>query len=209
MNNFDRSGINSNWTSGSPIALRNFNENDEGNACLRDRGILEVMIDAPDTIFTTMETPTLELPSASPAGGTYSGDFVSGTTFDVASASPGNYEVFYSVEHPTSGCTFSASVIIVVEQTTSVIDPVFDAALKIWPNPTSGQIRIQMDAVDTSPFRVNIRTLQGQLLKTEQLSVKGNRVQHDMSIEELPAGFYLITFENEKGYLANRRLVKQ
>ncbi len=66
------------------------------------------------------------LTGATPAGGTYSGDGVTGNTFDPASAGLGAHLITYTYVDPGSGCTLVCSFTITVEEgCTSKVEWVF------------------------------------------------------------------------------------
>lgn len=168
---------------------------------------IAVVLDA-DTIYVPLDTSMIELPSGFPDSGLYSGPFVFENRFDVEQAGEGVFEVFYTIGDPTSECAFSDSVVIVVGNPNGTLDPKFQAALTVWPNPTSGQLNIRFDGIDPEPVQLSLWTGRGELIRTEQLQIIHSVWEHQLSMQDLPGGVYWISFETTSGYKGYRKVVK-
>ena len=74
------------------------------------------VVDCPDDFTVCIDTPPFDLTGATPTGGQYSGDGVSGGVFDPAAAGPGVHIITYTYTNPNSGCTnFCEFKITVIE----------------------------------------------------------------------------------------------
>lgn len=82
-----------------------------------------------------------------------------------------------------------------------------EAAVNLFPNPTSDQLHIQITTTVPAEFVLLLNDAQGRLVARQRLdkTAKGD-TQFDLS--KLPAGVYSLTVSSEKGYLA-RKIVKQ
>ena len=168
---------------------------------------IAVVLDA-DTMYVPLDTSMIELPVGFPDSGLYSGPFVFENMFNVQEAGEGIFEVYYTIGDPTSECAFSDSVVIIVGNPNATVDPKFQAALTVWPNPTSGRVNIRFDGIDPEPIRINLWTGRGELIRSERIQVTNSVWEHQLSIQDLSAGIYWISFETPSGYKGYRKVVK-
>ncbi len=102
------------------------------------------------------------------------------------------YYYFYDweVQTPPVDCE-SDRVPVTVSFTTGAIDITKSDAVNVFPNPTSGQINIELN-MNASDVSVLITNITGQQLVSKQLgAVSGDRVE-DMDLSNLAAGSYLL-----------------
>lgn len=115
----------------------------------------------------------------------------------------GNYSVVVFNE---SGCfAISAPVYIVV---TSAHNRLTDLShvLRVFPNPTSGQVRLEMDGEARGSFRVEIRNAVGQRVRAFTWEKQSIRLRRDLDLSNLPKGVYTITLTSSD-YRAVKRIV--
>jgi len=161
-----------------------------------------------DTINITMNAPTvtyietqtllcvtaspITLTPGTPAGGTYSGPGVTGTTFDPAVAGVGNKNVIYTYTD-SAGCVGRDTSVITVDPC-SGIGEVSEIGLQFYPNPGSGIFRInQVESVSL----ITIHDVFGKELK--RLVPTTNQIILDMTTAA--DGVYLLrVLQNEKVY---------
>lgn len=122
-----------------------------------------------------------------PAGGTYSGTGVSGGMFDPATAGVGSHEITYTVTE--NGCSDNATATIVVSACAS-IDEFTTASMKVYPNPTSGNLTISQETA--SNLEVTVTDLSGKIIVATTVSNAINTI--DLSTVE--AGQYIITLKS-------------
>jgi hypothetical protein len=77
---------------------------------------------------------------AAPSGGTYSGNGVSGASFDPATAGVGSHTITYSYTD-ANGCANSATTTVVVEACVGLDEQSLNA-IRVFPNPTNSVINI-------------------------------------------------------------------
>jgi hypothetical protein len=82
------------------------------------------------------------------------------------------------------------------------IDDVLNENIHYYPNPSAGKIII--DNTKTHPYLLSIYSLNGSLLKTDEIA-KMSRVSIDLS--ELENGAYLLLFESEAGTKTHKKLI--
>lgn len=151
------------------------------------------------TVCTT-DAPLSLSGTGLPAGGTYSGPGVSGTTFSPAIAGVGSQTVSY-VYTDANGCTNNASDIVTVSACVGIEE---NAGLisNIYPNPFNAQLVIETATTET--VRVEVFSALGQSVLDQQFS--GGRISLESST--WPAGIYLVTVYTSEGK-QTAKLVKE
>lgn len=103
--------------------------------------------------------------------------------------------------------TKSAVVNIVVHDTIITVgleENVFQAGLRSYPNPTTGEFIIELDELQ-SHLRLQIRDVQGKLIE-EGLYKQAQRLELNLKGQ---SGIYFIHLTSEKGEQATFKLIKQ
>jgi len=171
---------------------------------------------ASDTVLVTMNAPAVSynetqtlicinaspitLTPGTPAGGVYSGQGVSGTTFDPTLAGLGNKNVIYAVTD-SAGCVGRDTSVIVVS-TCSGITELNEIGLELFPNPTSGMINVKYTSnVDV----ITITDALGKIIETILPTTK--QLQIDLS--KAADGMYFLNVRNEKGIYAMPFMIKK
>jgi len=128
---------------------------------------------------------------ASPAGGTWSGVGILGTTFFPGRTIPGSYPLTYTLNNATN-CVSSATIVAKVEECAERRRLLRDDAVVVFPNPSSGQFNLKMNSTLYSDLIIKVYTTSGNLVRTEALSglTFGRVVPFNFS--HLPGGTYMI-----------------
>jgi hypothetical protein len=108
-------------------------------------------------------------------------------TEDLSNLSAGTYNVNVM---DNNGCTQTFSITVGSQVGILSADA---SAMKLWPNPSSGNIQIEFTANIVG--QLHITNVAGQLIQT--LPVNGTRVQADLST--LEDGLYFCTIADESG----------
>jgi hypothetical protein len=91
----------------------------------------------------------------------------------------------------------------------TVIDEVnMESRLALYPNPAKDQLTLLLNHNKSELLNIEIYTLSGKLVKEETVSVYEGIQQHNLRINDLEAGFYVITIKSDKFYLS-QKFVKQ
>ena len=80
--------------------------------------------------------------------------------------------------------------------------PAEDWAVRVFPNPTTQWLRIELP--ETGDFDAQLNAANGQLLWDMPLQPHSNQV----NLSTLPAGVYWLRIRNEKGELQSFQIVK-
>ncbi|MEM7654953.1 MAG: reprolysin-like metallopeptidase [Bacteroidota bacterium] len=106
-------------------------------------------------------------------------------TFDVRNAAGGWIGVF----------TYQINVNVTTGLSTLPVESV-----ELFPNPTQGQLRLNLDLPGTQGIaEVRILNLHGQLLQQHQLELQAGRIEQDFTIADYPAGVYLVDIQTPAG----------
>jgi hypothetical protein len=110
---------------------------------------------------------------------------VVGDTEDITGLAAGTYQLFVT---DANGCVNSSAYTI---QTTSTNDPVLNAKIKIYPNPTGGSLTIEFVDLPVREVDFSIYDVIGQRVFAESKApVVNGRYLTDMT--DLPEGVYIV-----------------
>lgn len=156
-----------------------------------DNDTVVITINANPTVTISATADTLchfDAPitlTGSPAGGTFSGPGMSGSTFTPSTNLVGSNIINYGYTD-VNGCANAASLTLVVEICLGINSPATEA-VRIMPNPANSHVFIDMNT--TEKAIVTIYNITGQAAM-QQVFNAGNVLQ--LNIETLPAGLYLL-----------------
>lgn len=114
--------------------------------------------------------PPFTLTQGSPAGGTYSGNGVSGNQFDPSVAGVGNTTLTYTYSDG-SGCSGTAQIVVVVNGCAGIDEKEF-SKVSIYPNPSEGVFTV--DAGKSMIETILIYDKSGKLVRDIKVSNKTN-----------------------------------
>jgi hypothetical protein len=120
-----------------------------------------------------------------PAGGTYSGDGIIGTSFHPTLAGPGPHVITYTYTD-ANGCTQSDSSIINVVSGNS-INSLENDNWTIFPNPTDNELIISAP-ISANSSNYIIHDAMGRIVQNGLVGPGSNLI----STKQLPAGSYFI-----------------
>lgn len=164
------------------------------NGCSSPSTNVEIVINALPTVSYTdisdicVYNNAFTLAAGTPAGGSYTGTGVSGTTFNPATAGVGAAVVTYTYTDG-NGCTNSAQSTINVNACAGITDPDLSNSLSAYPNPTKGTVKVSGLALDGG--KLYVRDLGGKVIL--MLDYTSESVTIDCSAIE--AGTYFIQEE--------------
>jgi hypothetical protein len=153
---------------------------------------------AMDSLCQVLSGP-FALNGESPAGGTWSGNGVSGSTFYPDSVSLGWHAITYTYTD-TNGCVGSAVDSVFVDFCSGISVPA-NTDFVISPNPFTDVVTLQF--AGSTDNVVSVYDLQGQLVHRENVMGTVARI----SLSELPVGVYTIQVINANG-IATKKIQK-
>ncbi|NRA13760.1 MAG: T9SS type A sorting domain-containing protein, partial [Crocinitomicaceae bacterium] len=175
----------------------------DGNGCSAISATTDVVVNPLPTIaFPALAdlcdyTAPITLTGATPAGGTYSGPGVTGTTFDPAAAGLGTHTITYSYTDG-NGCANTGTADILVDPCVSIAEQE-NIGLSIFPNPTTNELNIELNG----DFNYEIVDARGRNIVTGSgsESVILNTTNYE-------TGVYFVTISNDNNTVVTR-VVKQ
>ncbi|MPM13383.1 hypothetical protein SDC9_59740 [bioreactor metagenome] len=136
-----------------------------------------------------------------PAGGTFSGNGVSGNVFDPATAGLGTWPVVYSYTDG-NGCSNSDTINVEVS-TCDGIETVDLFEISLYPNPTSGKLVITLP--DENGYSVSFTDALGKTILSEQID--GQKSAY-LDLGSFAPGVYVLKVENAEGFALKRVVVE-
>lgn len=137
----------------------------------------------------------ISLPMGTPLGGMYTGNGVSGTTFDPAISGTGVHYVVYSYTD-VNNCTNVDSTVIMVNICLGVENITSDFEVNIFPNPVQNTLTIQHNIPLNSPLNINIVDALGRTVKNSSFTLNDTTTSIDIS--DLDHGIYFVVLSNEE-----------
>ncbi len=151
------------------------------------------------------DDPAVTLSGGTPAGGTYSGNGVSGTSFDPVVAGVGTHTITYTYTDGISGCSGTAQQPLYVV-ICGAVNPL-DAGnyFAAYPNPSDGEVTFEYSLNENfSDATIQITNLFGQVVQTLMIENQNGNVSLD---KNLSSGIYFCSLKLNGNFVAMRRLV--
>lgn len=133
--------------------------------------------------------PSMTLSGGSPAGGAYSGNGVSGGSFNPSTAGLGTSTVTYTYTD-ANGCTNTSTDNILVDECLGINEEAV-AAISVYPNPGTGLFHISGLNQNST---IHVVDAQGRIVGFTQNTISNKEVSIDLST--MPNGIYLLKVEN-------------
>jgi len=107
-----------------------------------------------------------------------------------------NDNIFYAVNSST----------FTIESVLSVDD--FDAkeALKVWPNPSNGNINVSLNLKNKNPVYISLFDIRGRLISRKEFSNSKSSFQEQLQFDNLDTSIYILQIEN-KSKKAHKQLI--
>jgi len=163
-------------------------------------------IPLPSDLFC-LEDPTVDLSgNVQPSGGTFSGNGITGNTFDPSLAGVGLHTISYTVTD--SLCTYSASYEVTVDMCTSTEDEDgFTNKLIVFPNPVSSSLNVELEFVDWQAVNYQLLNTEGRVIKSEGIAANTQLLKIDMS--NIPIGIYFLSVRSaEKSIMKKIHVIR-
>jgi hypothetical protein len=178
---------------------------EDANGCTNTDQVIVTVNPLPTVTYTDINTicsydAPITLAAGSPAGGTYFGTGVSGTTFDPSVPGIGTSTITYSYTD-MNGCTNSENWDITVDGCLGITDPNLSGDLLVYPNPTKGNVTI--NGLPSGGSMVNVIDLNGRKL----ISFESTAQIAELDLQSLAPGQYLIEIHSND-ILITKRICK-
>ena len=141
--------------------------------------------------------------TGSPSGGVYTGSFVTGNSFNPASA--GNYSVSYTYTD-SNGCSDTTTKNINVINCTGITNINFqNSNIELFPQPAKDIVTINLNYYFEKYIEVRIVDITGKEIEKRNLDVINNKTQ--LIISNIPNSIYFLQFKNNSGNVVVKKLV--
>jgi len=156
------------------------------------------VVERPQPAFTfELDGLTATFANLSTNANTYTWNFGDGSSSNEESPvhtfpGPGNYDVTLNASF-NGNCTRANGQSVFI-QPSAVAEHTLPEGVKVFPNPTSGELRLQSERPDWYPAQWRLFNLQGELMAS------GTATQDEAwGLEQWPAGAYLLQLFNAEG----------
>jgi len=163
--------------------------------------VLPQMVCPENMNVTTGSTTAFE--GYSPVGGVFTGQGVSGISFDATGLSNGNYNVTYTYTDVETGCELSC--IFTVNVSSVGIKSAAIKDLTIYPNPNSGRFFIDFGTIE-GEVSYQISDVKGSILSSEKIFIPNGGLK-ELSLNLVP-GVYFIRIINEQNSYIEKFIVE-
>jgi cytidine deaminase len=132
----------------------------------------------------------------SPAGGTWSGYGVSGSSFNAATISPGVYTVSYWM-YGTGGCVGAANAIVTVKKCycgcpkDNEDEAITEVTELVYPNPTTGAFVVSLPALKYDS-RLTVFDLGGNVVEQRMIAKNDKSQEMPFDLSHMSRGLYFI-----------------
>lgn len=171
--------------------------NDTANIVVNTLPVVTVSLPFSSICF---DDASAALTGGSPAGGTWSGNGVSGGSFDPSVAGNGAQMITYTYTD-ANGCTNSGTQTVSVSPCTGIADPAQAALFSFYPNPNNGAFTLQLNG--SSSARLVIYDAIGQMVQNAQIQPG----THQLNIAA--GGVYMIAVTTDDGQQIRQSVVVQ
>jgi PKD-like domain/Secretion system C-terminal sorting domain len=181
----------------------------DANGCSNTATVLVTVNALPTVTLSSLGTHcvddgTFTITQGSPAGGTYAGPGVTGTTYSPISGGIGTHTVLYSFTDQ-NGCSAQASNTVIINACVGVQEIEGFPTVTYMPNPATTTLQVRWDASKVAVNTIEVRDITGRLISTQQVTGNGAA---DINVETLPVGNYSLVLISATGK-ANYQFIKQ
>lgn len=156
-----------------------------------------------DTICNTAGITSVAIPSATPAGGVYSGTGVSGDNLNVGAGGSGTFNVTYTVQG-TGSCNGVATKTFVVEICLGVDELSLENAVQLYPNPANEVLTMQSELFTSDNQVPVIHDITGKVI---EVGYNRSANKFIFNTEKLAAGVYFVEISIQ-GTTVSKKFVK-
>lgn len=181
------------------------------NGCVGTPSTFTITVNpAPEVTFSTLPAMmcvynnNITLGGATPAGGTYSGTGVTGTTFNAATAGVGTHTVTYTVT--VAGCSGTATDQIEVSACAGIEDLIAAGVLNIFPNPASEQVTFTFNDAQADNVALTIISQEGKTVYQTNFQTMGSGYTKTVDVSKFAKGIYYVRI-NSNGNTTTAKLV--
>lgn len=157
--------------------------------------------------YVAIGEPAFQLTGGTPAGGTYSGDGVTGGMFDPAAAGMGEHVITYTFTD-NNFCTNTADDILTVTEFIGMEENAANAGVRISPNPSTGTFLLKLNGENNGNYDLAVYNSLSKLVYSENgIQVDGN-FSKVIDLENQPSGMYYLYITNNDKSVIKKLIVR-
>ncbi|MBK9399394.1 MAG: PQQ-dependent sugar dehydrogenase [Bacteroidetes bacterium] len=141
--------------------------------------------------------------TGNPSGGTFSGLGVNGNTFSPGQAGLGTILVQYSFTD-NNGCTVKNIQATKVLSCAGLNEAETDYITSMYPNPSNEKLTLKLNNHSGSDLMLNVFDVFGQLIHTDNTSVRSSSNEFTLSTQSYPQGTYLLKLSDPFGFVSTK-----
>ena len=171
----------------------------QNDPCVSARTPVTATIGGPVVSFTApvdtvcVTDSVIALSGGMPAGGSFSGAGVSGSSFDPAMSGAGAQTITYTYSDANS-CSQSATQTIYVDACTAtgISAPEQVSGIKVYPNPANSIVTVELGMSSSGNVAIRIMNALGQAVLSESKMLSTGNSKLELSLEQLDSGIYFV-----------------
>lgn len=128
------------------------------------------------------------------------GEFPLPTIIQLLSTGAGGQSIFISVlEEGSPECATASTR----ELSADELD------IQLFPNPTYGELNLQIDAAESADYELRLINLMGQTVYQDAMPVFSGQQQQQINLPQLPAGIYSLQLQNQQGFISRKVVINR
>lgn len=146
----------------------------------------------------------VSLPAGSPSNGTYSGNGVTGTSFNPLSSGLGSHYIVYTYIDSNS-CSASDSTMITVVNCVGIDEDGSKLDFSIYPNPNNGIFEITLSENVSGEINVRIYDLNGRMILSDRVRAEAKL---KLDLGNIQRGSYFIELQSNQDLFTKKLLIQ-
>ncbi len=173
----------------------------DANGCTATDVVDVFVVTIPTASITPLATqycvsdPVVTL-TATPAGGTFGGVGVTGSTYDPSNGQYGTSSVTYTVTD-ANGCSNTVATPVNLTYCTGIDEPIFTESVAVYPNPFTNEVFVSFEAAYEYTITISMHNMLGQTVSKQQVQIVAgaNEIKLDVN-EDLAGGIYFVELQS-------------
>jgi len=83
-----------------------------------------------------------------------------------------------------------------------------NSRLNIYPNPAKDKVNVSISSSGVVPARISVLDAVGKAVLTKELTSKSDMEYFQLSVHELPAGFYLLNLQQGENNITKKFVIE-
>ena len=170
---------------------------------------IKVLVKAlPDVLITGDSTTCSGSPITLVAHGANSFLWNTGSSDSSITDTPVGTVYTYSVIGFSNGCSMTQTKTITIKLCTGIEEVSFEHSLKVYPNPSTGNITLSFTFTTAGKFEVSLKDLNGKLIYSDAKNNFNGQYLSNLDLRGLAAGVYLLQVVSDQGVATRRVLIQ-